>query len=238
MPFTEPWFVVAAFRPEVRIVDGLLGPSMRVLRLLSAPAAGYLLGTVPSSDIATRLATGGLVDVRTMGSRNPGGMNVLRLLGRRAGRTVIAADIGKGFLACRLGRQIAGDAGAHVAGVAAVLGHCYPLWTRFRGGKGVATSFGQCLYTFPAYALFDAALAVGVARAPGLRRPALVSIAASSTAWLLASLLWWKRGLPNLWGPRPTAALPLANAATVLVIASKALPALLRRAPDELALPR
>jgi len=211
---------------------------MRLLRVLSVSVAGYLLGAVPSSDIATRLATGGLVDVRAAGSRNPGGMNVLRLLGGRAGSTVIGADIAKGFIACRLGRRIAGDAGAHVAGVAAVLGHCYPLWTRCRGGKGVATSFGQCLYTFPAYAPIDVAVAVGVAHTPGLQRPALVSIAVSSTAWLLASVLWWKRRLPNLWGPRPTAALPLANAATVLVIASKALPALLRREHDELGSPQ
>ena len=45
--------------------------------------------------------------------------------------------------------------------------------------------------------------------------PALVSVAVSSIAWLLASVTWWRRGLPNLWGPRPTAALPLANAATI-----------------------
>ena len=211
---------------------------MRLIRLLSASATGYLLGTVPSSDVAAHLAAGGSVDLRSSGSRNPGGMNAIRLLGRRPGHAVIVADIGKGFVACGLGRRIAGDAGAHVAGVAAVLGHCYPLWTRFRGGKGVATSFGQCLYTFPAYAPIDAAVAVGVARAPSLHHPALVSVVASSTAWLLASVLWWKRGLPNLWGPRPTVALPLANAATVLVIASNALPALLHRKPDELALPR
>lgn len=211
---------------------------MRLLRLLSASATGYLLGTVPSSDIASYVVAGGSVDLRSSGSRNPGGMNAIRLLGRRPGRVVIVADIGKGFVACGLGRRIAGDAGAHVAGVAAVLGHCYPLWTQFRGGKGVATSFGQCLYTFPVYAPIDAAVAVGVARAPGLHRPALVSVVASSTAWLLASVLWWKRGLPNLWGPRPTAALPLANAATVLVIASSVVPALRRRESDDLALPR
>ena len=212
--------------------------SMRLLRLLSASATGYLLGTVPSADIASHLAAGELVDLRSAGTGNPGATNVRRLLGRRLGHAVLVADVGKGFVACGLGRRIAGDAGAHAAGVAAVVGHCYPVWTRFRGGKGVATSFGQCLYTFPAYAPFDAAVAVGVARVPGLRRPALASVGASSVVWLLASVLWWKRELPNLWGPRPTCALPLANAATVLVISSNALPMLLRGEPDELALPR
>jgi glycerol-3-phosphate acyltransferase PlsY len=208
------------------------------LRLLSAAAGGYLLGTTPSADAASRLATGGAVDLRRSGTGNPGGVNARRLLGRRVGTAVIVADVAKGVAACRWGQRSAGDVGAHVAGVAAVLGHCYPLWTRFRGGKGVATSFGQCMYTFPAYAPLDVVVAMGVARAPCLRRPALASVAVSSTAWLLASVLWWKRGLPNLWGPQPTAALPLANTATVLVIASRAGALIRRREPDELALPR
>jgi glycerol-3-phosphate acyltransferase PlsY len=208
------------------------------LRVLFAAASGYLLGTTPSADLAARLATGGSVDLRRSGTGNPGGVNARRLLGRRVGTAVIVADMAKGVAACSWGRRGAGDLGAHVAGVAAVVGHCYPLWTRFRGGKGVATSFGQCVYTFPAYAPVDMALAMCVARVPGLRRPALTSVAVSSTAWLLASVLWWRRGLPNLWGPRPTAALPLANAATVLVIASRAGGLLRRREPDELALPR
>jgi glycerol-3-phosphate acyltransferase PlsY len=211
---------------------------MSLLRLLTASAVGYLLGTVPSADIASRLAAGDRVDVRASGSRNPGGVNVIRVLGRTAGRAVIAADVAKGFAACAYGRKTAGDVGAHVAGVAAVLGHCYPLWSGFRGGKGVATSFGQCLYTLPGYAPVDYLLASRVARVPGLRRPALVSVGVSSSAWLLASVLWWKRELPNLWGPRPAAALPLANAATMLVIASREVATLLRGDPDELALPR
>jgi acyl phosphate:glycerol-3-phosphate acyltransferase len=208
------------------------------LRLVFAVAGGYLLGTSPSADVASRLATGGSVDLRTSGSGNPGGVNARRLLGRRAGTVVIVADVAKGVAACGWGRRSAGDLGAHVAGVAAVLGHCYPLWTGFRGGKGVATSFGQCVYTFPAYAPVDVAIAVSVARKPRVQRPALTSVAVSSSAWLLASVLWWRRGLPNLWGPRPTVALPLANAATVLVIASRAGALLRRREPDELALPR
>lgn len=210
----------------------------RALRLVSAAIGGYLLGTAPSADVASRLATGGAADLRSKGTGNPGGMNARRVLGHRIGAAVIAADIAKGTVACGWGRRRAGDLGAHVAGAAAVAGHCYPLWSRFRGGKGVATSFGQCLYTFPAYAPVDVALAVAVARVPGLRRPALVSVAVSSIAWLLASVAWWRRGLPNLWGPRPTAALPLANAAAVLVIGSRAGGLLCWREPDELALPR
>jgi glycerol-3-phosphate acyltransferase PlsY len=210
----------------------------RLLALLSAVTGGYLLGTFPSSDVAARLATGGTVDLRSDGSGNPGGMNARRVLGRRVGSLVVAADIAKGVAACGWGRRSAGDLGSHLAGVAAVAGHCYPLWRRFRGGKGIATSFGQCLYTFPAYAPVDVAVATTVARMPGLRRPAMVSVGVSSTAWLLASVLWWKRRLPNLWGPRPTAALPLANAASAVVSATRAVSLLRRGEPDELALPR
>ncbi len=159
-------------------------------------------------------------------------MNAFRVLGRRAGLLVMGADVGKGILACAVGRAVAGDAGAHAAGVGAVAGHCYPVSHRFRGGKGIATSFGQCVATFPAFAPLDAGTAILVTRLPGVRRPALASVVVSSSAWLLASVVWWKRALPNLWGPRPTAMLPLANAATIAVIASRALLLLRRRHAD------
>lgn len=194
---------------------------MRLVRLLSASAVGYLLGTVPSADAASRFATGGAVDLREVGSRNPGGVNAGRALGNAFGRAVVASDVAKGYAACAGGRRIAGDAGAHVAGVAAVLGHCYPAWTGFRGGKGLATSFGQCLYTFPAAAPVDLGLALGVARIPGLRRPGLVSTAVASTAWVLMSAVWWRRRLPNSWGPTPSGALLVANAATTAIVASR-----------------
>jgi glycerol-3-phosphate acyltransferase PlsY len=207
---------------------------VRLIRLVLAAGSGYLLGTVPAADIASRVATGGAVDLRRTGSRNPGGLNAIRVLGHTAGRAVIVADVAKGFAGCACGRAAAGDLGAHIGGVAAVIGHCYPVWSGFRGGKGVATSYGQCLYTFPAFAPLDMALAIGVARVRRLRHPALVSTTVSSTAWLVASVVWWRRRLPNSWGPAPTAWLPLANAATVLVIASRFASALRRRHPDDL----
>ena len=89
-----------------------------------AAAAGYLIGTLPSADIAAGLTTRGAVDLRAAGSGNPGALNALRLLGRRAGLAVTVADIGKGVAACLLGRALAGERGAHAGGVAAVAGHC------------------------------------------------------------------------------------------------------------------
>lgn len=208
------------------------------IRLVCAAVGGYLFGTTPSADVAARLVGKGAVDIRSSGTGNPGGTNARRVLGRRPGYAVVLADIAKGFVGCAWGRRCAGDRGAHVAGVAAVIGHCYPLWSRFRGGKGVATSFGQCAYTFPAWAPVDLAIGMGVPRISGLRRPALVSVCVSSTVWLAASLVWWRHRLPNLWGPQATAALPLANAATLLVIASRAIGMIRKGEPDELAVPR
>ena len=115
-----------------------------------------------------------------------------------------------------------------------MLGHCYPAWNGFDGGKGLATSFGQCLHTFPAAAPVDLALAIGVARIPGLPRAGVVSTAAASTGWLVMSFVWWRRGLPNSWGPKPTAALFVANCATVGIVASRFVSAHRRGHPDEL----
>jgi acyl phosphate:glycerol-3-phosphate acyltransferase len=207
---------------------------MRSLRLVAAAALGYLLGTVPSADVVSRLASGGRVNLREVGSRNPGAVNAGRALGATALRAVVVADVAKAYVGCATGRAVAGDLGAHVAGVAAVTGHCYPAWNGFDGGKGVATSFGQCLYTFPAAAPIDLALALGVARLPGLPRPGIVSTAVASSSWLLLSFVWWRRRLPNSWGPPPTAALFLANCATVGVIASRFVAAHRRGHPDEL----
>jgi glycerol-3-phosphate acyltransferase PlsY len=207
---------------------------MRGIRLLVAAVVGYLFGTVPSADIVSRLTTGGHVNLRATGSRNPGALNAGRALGQGPGRAVLVADVGKAYAGCACGHAVAGDLGAHVAGVGAVIGHCYPAWNDFDGGKGLATSFGQCLYTFPVGAPGDLVLAIGVARIPGLPRAGIVSTAVASSGWLLMSFLWWRRQLPNSWGPKPSAALFVANCATVAVVASRFVIAHRRGYPDEL----
>lgn len=190
---------------------------MRRTSLVTAAAVGYLAGTLPSADAAVRLAGGG-TDLRSAGSGNPGAANAIALLGPRWGYGVMAADIAKGALGAAAGRRLAGDAGAHVAGVAAVVGHCVPVWSGGKGGKGVATSVGQCLATFPAWSVLDLAVAGAVAASPRWKQRALSATAVSSATWVAAATLWWRRDLPNLWGPRPTAALPLAAVASSAVI--------------------
>lgn len=184
-----------------------------------AIALGYLLGTIPTADVVARRWSRGRVDLRRSGSGNPGSLNAATVLGVRAGATVLAGDIAKGAAASAVGAAVAGPVGAHLGGTAAVVGHCYPVWTGFRGGKGVAASIGQCLATFPAYFPIDAAVGMATAALPWWRRRAFGATAVSSICWVAGGALWWRRGWPNLWGPRPTAALPIASAVSSAVIA-------------------
>lgn len=192
-----------------------------VSRLTSAVVAGYLLGTFPTADLVARRASRGRIDLRRSGSGNPGSANALNVLGAKAGVQVLVVDIGKGAAACAIGGSVAGPVGAHLAGTSAVVGHCYPVWSGFRGGKGVATSVGQCLATFPAYFPIDAAVAIVTAANPRWRRRAFAATVASSACWIVGGLVWWARGLRNLWGPTPSVFLPVAAAASSAVIVGR-----------------
>jgi glycerol-3-phosphate acyltransferase PlsY len=188
------------------------------LDLVGAAAVGYLAGTIPSADIATRAAAGTGVDLRAAGSGNPGAANAMEVLGKGWGYGIMAADIAKGAIACRAGGELAGPAGANAAGAAAVIGHCFPVWKHFQGGKGVAVSAGQCLATFPAYFPID----LGVAWAVGhWKKRALPPTAVASALWVTAGFVWWRKGWPNAWGPAPGPALPLAAAVTSAAILFK-----------------
>lgn len=107
-----------------------------ILTALSA-ITGYLLGSLNSSLLVGRLYG---KDVREHGSGNAGMTNTLRVLGRTAALMTAAGDILKGVLACLAGLALTGDAGAVIAGAAAVAGHNWPLYFKFRGGKGALTS--------------------------------------------------------------------------------------------------
>lgn len=192
---------------------------------LASAAAGYLIGTVPCADAAARLATKGAVDLRDAGTGNPGAVNAMAVLGKAWGGGILAADAGKGVLACVLGRRLAGPTGAHVAGTAALVGHCFPVWNGFQGGKGVAVSLGHCLATFPPYVPIDLGVAWAVGKRTGRTFPGTM---VASAAWVAAGLLWWRRRWPNVWGPEPTAALPASAAVSSGVIAYKFLTAKIR----------
>lgn len=179
-------------------------------RLAAAATTGYALGTVPSASTAARLASSGAIDIHAAGSGNPGAMNAIGVLGRKWGLAVMAADVAKGALAATAGRSLAGAMGAHLAATAAVVGHCHP--PSGKGGKGVATGAGQCAATFPvALPLNAAAAAIGTRRARA-------ATTVSAAGWVALAVLWWRKRLPNAWGPPPTAALPLAAATSSAVI--------------------
>jgi glycerol-3-phosphate acyltransferase PlsY len=102
--------------------------------------AGYLIGSIP---FALMLARGWGSDLRQVGSGNLGAANVMRASGVTAGVLVAALDIAKGAASVWLAARVSDGAGLPAAaGVAAVIGHIYPIWLRFRGGKGVATACG------------------------------------------------------------------------------------------------
>lgn len=108
--------------------------------------AGYLLGSIPFGLLLTK-AVG--VDIRKVGSGNIGTTNVLRTGNKGLAAATLLLDAGKGAVAVLLARELGGVEAGMLAGVAAFLGHCYPLWLKFRGGKGVATLLGVALAAVP-----------------------------------------------------------------------------------------
>jgi glycerol-3-phosphate acyltransferase PlsY len=102
---------------------------------------GYFLGSIPFAYLLARRHRG--IDLRLAGSGNVGAANLLRTTTKRIGVSAMALDMGKGIASVLVARQIdPSAAGPAMAGVAAVLGHIYPIWLGFRGGKGVATTCG------------------------------------------------------------------------------------------------
>jgi acyl phosphate:glycerol-3-phosphate acyltransferase len=115
------------------------------LTLAIAVVGGYLLGSIPFGLIATRL--GGAGDIRQIGSGNIGATNVLRSGRKDLAAITLIGDAGKGAVAVLLARWLTHDTAAVVAlaGGAAFLGHLFPVWLKFKGGKGVATFYGVLL---------------------------------------------------------------------------------------------
>ncbi len=196
------------------VVKGSIRTRRRTVRLLAVASGGYLLGMIPSADIAARLAK--RPDLRTSGTGNPGALNAGHVLGKSWGAAVSVADIAKGVAAARLGRALAGPAGANLASTAAVGGHCFPVGRT--GGKGVATSIGQVIGTFPVYLPLDAAVALATSALP-LKRRTRTATTVASTTWVLTAAHWWWHGYRNPGGVTPTVSLPLAAAASSAIIA-------------------
>jgi len=151
---------------------------------------GYLLGSIPFPYIAGRLFKG--VDIRTVGTKNMGAHNVMLEVGRGVGIAVVLLDMSKGALPVLVARWLGlPDWTAPLAGVAAVLGHNFPLFLGFRGGRGLATSIGVVLALMP-WEAFIAAVVLGVLY---ILITHSISFSAIVSLILLSLLAWW-RGRP------------------------------------------
>ncbi|MEO8682759.1 MAG: glycerol-3-phosphate 1-O-acyltransferase PlsY [Vicinamibacterales bacterium] len=157
------------------------------MNLLLPALLGYFIGSLPIGYLLTRSAGG--VDLRRVGSGNVGATNVYRTAGRSMAVLVMIADMGKGAISVLLAGP---GAAAMAAGAAAVVGHIYPVWLGFRGGKGVATASGVLAVLPPLAALVATLAFVGT-----VWRTRLVSLG-SIVATLVLPLCEWLTPGPRL----------------------------------------
>ncbi len=120
----------------------------------------YLLGSISTGLIVAKLHHG--PNLREVGSKNTGASNVLRTMGLRNGLITFIGDCGKAALACGVGWWTLGQNGALLAGLMVILGHNWPVFFQFRGGKGVASSCGVMLVCFPIPALISYVAAIAI----------------------------------------------------------------------------
>ena len=176
-------------------MQDLVGPALGTLALVAA--GGYLLGSIPFGVILTRAATG--QDVRGIGSGNIGATNVLRTGRKDLAIATLLLDAGKGAVALLIARALFdSDLAGAIAGGAAFLGHLFPVWLGFKGGKGVATFFG--LLIAAAWPLGLMAGATWILAAALFRISSLSALIASAAAPVYALLPLAALGLP---APQP-----------------------------------
>ena len=119
-----------------------------MLRMLLTLAVGYLLGSISTGVVLSRMLKNS--DIRSQGSGNSGTTNMLRVHGRAMALSTFIGDLLKGIVAVLIGKALVGGTLGGLLGVTgAVLGHSYPVFFGFKGGKGIATGFGALLFVFP-----------------------------------------------------------------------------------------
>ena len=155
------------------------------LALILVALLSYLLGSVPFGVLITRLM--GLGDLRSIGSGNIGATNVLRTGNRAAALATLLLDAGKGGMAVLIARAALGSDAAQVAALSSFLGHLYPVWLGFRGGKGVATFLGTLIAL--AWPVGLAACATWAVTAAASRISSLSALIAAALAAIWAAAL-------------------------------------------------
>jgi acyl phosphate:glycerol-3-phosphate acyltransferase len=166
------------------------------LATIGIPIAAYLLGSIPFGLLFTRLFGGG--DVRKSGSGNIGATNVARVAGPLPALLTLLFDTAKGAAPVWLAARITGESATWmmIAALAALLGHCFPVWLKFRGGKGVATAAGAFLVLCPPALLGSLILFLIVLYF--WRYVSLGSISAAAAMPLLIYLLWAPHHAPPM----------------------------------------
>ena len=176
---------------------------LTIMQALLVLVAGYLLGSVPFGMVMARVM--GLGNLRDIGSGNIGATNVLRTGNKKAAFLTLVFDAGKGAVAVVLARFLLGETAAQLAGFAAFLGHLFPVWLRFKGGKGVATFLGLSLaLSFPVgfaacMTWLVTALIVRISSAAALMSAAMAPIWCAFLGYpvgvvltaVLGALIWW-----------------------------------------------
>jgi glycerol-3-phosphate acyltransferase PlsY len=164
--------------------------------LLAIPFGAYLLGSIPFGLLLAELFGG--EDVRKAGSGNIGATNVARVVGPLAGILTLIFDMAKGIAAVWLAGRVSNDSATWmmIAAVGVLIGHCFPVWLKFKGGKGVATALGVFLALCPLAAA--GALLLFVLCVAYWRYVSLGSVAAAAAMPLLIYFLWAPRHAPPI----------------------------------------
>ncbi len=168
---------------------------MKYIPYIAIALIAYLLGSVSFGMIVAKAAGG--PNLREVGSKNTGATNVLRVMGVKIGLLVFVLDILKALIACIIGRVWMGLNGAMLAGLAVVIGHNWPCFFQFKGGKGVASTLAVMLMTFPVPAVICYVVAIVIIAAT--RYVSLGSIVLGGFFALLVILTHWGNWLILVW---------------------------------------
>lgn len=168
---------------------------MNALPYIIIAVVAYLLGSISFGMIVAKAAGG--PNLREVGSKNTGATNVLRVMGVKIGLLVFVLDILKALVACIIGRVWMGLNGAMLAGLAVVIGHNWPCFFQFKGGKGVASTLAVMLMTFPIPAIICYVVAIALIAAT--KYVSLGSITLAALFALMVIVMNWGDWLVIAW---------------------------------------
>ena len=164
-----------------------------VFSWILAGIIAYCLGSISTGLLVARFANG--PDLRSVGSKNTGASNVLRTMGWKYGLITFLGDYLKAIAACWIGRLLTGDhLGALLCGLLVILGHNWPVFFQFKGGKGVASSCGVMVFCFPIPALIGYAAAIAI-----IALTKFISLGSMSMLTLYAILVIFLKAQGNIW---------------------------------------